>query len=111
MKLLLSDDTLKMHEQEAKAQGVAIDEIIKRETLIGETQKAVDYRNEKIDGEKATLEYKNPYEIWETLPFVREGGEWKIDKRAFAEQMMQDINEQQQQRLEEIINGSTTPVY
>src|SRR6185369_4754649 len=34
MKVLLSNDTIKMHEQEAKAQGVSLNEIIKRETLI-----------------------------------------------------------------------------
>ena len=34
MKLLLSDATIKMHEQEAKAQGVTVDDIVKRETLL-----------------------------------------------------------------------------
>ena len=32
MKLLLSDATMKMHEKEAKAQGVTLDDIVKRET-------------------------------------------------------------------------------
>jgi hypothetical protein len=41
MKLLLSKDTLKMHEQEAKAAGVTLDDIVKRETLIGEGQSTV----------------------------------------------------------------------
>src|SRR5438552_3285792 len=44
MKLLLSAGTIKMHEQEAKAQGVTVDDIIKRETLLGDSQKTVDYR-------------------------------------------------------------------
>jgi hypothetical protein len=46
MKLLLSDATLKMHEKEAKAQGVSIDDIVKRETLFTESQTSVDYRDE-----------------------------------------------------------------
>ena len=61
MKVLLSNDTIKMHEQEAKAQGVSLNEIIKRETLISPDQTTVEYRNEKIEGDKATLEVKDPY--------------------------------------------------
>src|SRR5512140_1716687 len=72
MKLLLSDATMKMHEQEAKAQNVPVDDIIKRETLLGDNQKTVEYRDEKIDGDKATLNFKNGTGAWEVLPFVRE---------------------------------------
>ena len=73
MKLLLSKATIKMHEQEAKAQGVTVDDIVKRETLFTESQKTVEYRNEKIDGDKATLQVKNSYSSWETVPFVPPG--------------------------------------
>src|SRR5215470_1397954 len=59
MKLLLSSDTIKMHEQEARSQGVKLDDIVKRETLVADDQKKVEYRNQKIEGDKATLEYKN----------------------------------------------------
>ena len=78
MKLLLSADTIKMHEQEAKAEGVTLDDIVKRDALLGEGQTTVEYRNEKIDGDKATLEFKNQAGTWETMPFVRENGEWKM---------------------------------
>jgi Domain of unknown function (DUF4878) len=91
MKLLLSDATMKMHEKEAKAQGVSVDDIVKRETLFTEGQRSVEYRDEKIDGEKATLQVKNSAGSWETVPFVREEGVWKIDKQGYAEQMMKDI--------------------
>src|SRR5438270_13068894 len=70
VKLLLSNDTIKMHQQEAKAEGVSLDDIVKRETLLGEGQSTVEYRNEKIEGNKATLEFKNSYGSWETLPFL-----------------------------------------
>ena len=33
MKLLLSNATIKMHEEQAKAQGLTVDDIVKRETL------------------------------------------------------------------------------
>ena len=55
MKLLLSRETLKLHAEEAKSQGVTVDDIVKRETLFSEHQTSVEFRNEKIDGEKATL--------------------------------------------------------
>lgn len=108
MKLLLSNETIKMHEQEAKAQNVSLDEIVKRETLFDEGQTSVEYRNEKIEGEKATLEVKNAFGNWERVPFVFEDNAWKIDKKGYAEQMMQEI-EQNNQELDEIINKARRP--
>ena len=108
MKLLLSNATIKMHEKEAKAQGVTVDDIVKHETLFGENQKSVEYRNEKIDGEKAALQVKNSYGTWETVPFVREDGSWKIDKAGYAEQMRKDV-EDNDKKLDDLIRGSQTP--
>lgn len=105
MKLLLSDATIKMHEKEAKAQGVTVDDIVKRETLISEKQTAVEYRNEKIDGDKASIQVKNSYGSWESVPFVREDGVWKIDKQGYADQMLKDI-EDSEKKLDELINGN-----
>jgi hypothetical protein len=107
MKVLLSNATLKMHEQEAKAQNVSIDEIIKRETLLAEGQTTVEYRNEVINGDKATLQVKSGG-FWQTIPFVREDGVWKIDKQGVAEQMLQDMDESNR-KLDELINGNTSP--
>jgi hypothetical protein len=113
MKLLLSEATVKMHEHEAKAQGVTVDDIIKRETLLGENQRTVEYRDEKIDGEKATLKFKNEFGSWEILPFVREDGVWKIDKQGYADMMIQDIENETKQKLDEVIgsNSNTTPQF
>jgi len=107
MKLLLSSATIKMHEQEAKAEGVALDDIVKRETMLDEGQTTVEYRNEKIDGDKATLEYKN-HGAWETLPFVREQGEWKIDKKSFADQLIREV-EQNSQQFDEMNDRGRQP--
>jgi len=104
MKLLLSNETIKMHQQEAKALGVSVDEIIKRETLISPDQTTVEYRNEKIVGDKATLEVKDPYGTWETLPFVKEEGVWKIDKKGYAEQLENEIDESDK-KLDELTNS------
>ena len=108
MKLLLSSDTIKMHEQEAKAEGLTLDDIVKRETLLGEGQTTVEYRNEKIEGDKATIEYKNQYGTWETIPFVRENGDWKIDKKSYLDQMMKDV-EQNGAQFDEQINRGRQP--
>jgi hypothetical protein len=110
MKLLLSEKTIKMHEMEAKAQGVTLDEIVKRETLFNENQKSVEYRDEKIDGDKATLMVKTSFGSWETLPFVREDGVWKIDKQGYANQLLREA-EDSNQRLDEIINGNSQQSY
>ncbi|HSU26083.1 MAG TPA: hypothetical protein VLI65_08885, partial [Pyrinomonadaceae bacterium] len=95
-------------EQEAKAQGVTLDEIVKRETLFTPDQKTVEFRNEKIDGEKATLEVKNSYGGWETVPFVFEDNQWKIDKKGYADRMIQDI-EQKNQELENQLDQGKQP--
>lgn len=108
MKLLLSADSIKMHEQEAKAQNVTLDDIVKRETLFAEGQKVVEFRNEKIEGDKATLEVKNSFGSWEKVPFVREGNEWKIDKKGYAELLQQDIDNSTQE-MDDFINQGKEP--
>jgi len=112
MKLLLSQATIKMHEDEAKAQGTTVEEIVKRETLFNEGQKTVEYKDEKVDGEKATLQVKTNYGSWETVPFVREDGVWKIDKQGYFEQMLKDMDESQRKIDEAIGNpGGASPLY
>jgi DNA uptake protein ComE-like DNA-binding protein len=36
-------------------------------------------RNEKINGNRATLEYLNEKGAWSTMDFSKEGNEWKMD--------------------------------
>jgi hypothetical protein len=105
MKLLLSKDSIKMAEQEAKAQNVNLDEIVKRETLFNEAQKTVEFRNEKIDGDKATIEMKDSFSSWNTIPFIREEGIWKIDKQGIANQMMQDFDKSEKELNDKINQG------
>ena len=108
MKLHLSSESIKMHEQEAKAQNVTLDDIVKRETLFSESQNTLYFRNEKIEGDKATLEVKNSFGSWETVPFVREDNRWKIDKKGYADRMMQDF-EQNNQEMDDFINRGNEP--
>lgn len=79
---LFSKGTLAMLEDRAKQRNTTLDETIKEG--IEEASKEVPAtmpptRNEKIDGDKATIEVNDEKkEKWETLHFVREGGQWKI---------------------------------
>jgi hypothetical protein len=51
-------------------------------------------RNEKINGDMATLEVKNEKtDKWDPLPFVKENGEWKIALDKFLEDMMKSLGE------------------
>lgn len=109
MKLLLSDASLKMAKQEADAQGITLDEVVKRETLFGENQTTVEFRNEKIDGDKATIEMKDSFNMWNTVPFVREEGAWKIDKQGVANQMMQQIEDENNKKINDMINQGRQP--
>ncbi|MGI8811038.1 MAG: hypothetical protein ACR2IH_00735 [Pyrinomonadaceae bacterium] len=102
MKLLLSSESIKMHEQEAKARGLTLDDVVKSQTLVGEDQKTVEFRNEKIDGDKSTLEVKTQG-AWVTVPFIREDSVWKIDEKAYTDNMMQDM-EQSDHKIDELIN-------
>lgn len=108
MKLLLSDASIKMAEAEAKAQNVTLDEIVKRETLFGENQTSVEYRNEKIEGDKATIEMKDSSNLWNTVQFVKEEGIWKIDKQGIANQILQDI-ERKNREFDDNVNQSRQP--
>ena len=43
------------------------------------TDKMPELRNEKITGDTATVEMKrDKSDKWDTVPFVKEDGEWKI---------------------------------
>ncbi len=88
MKLLLSDATLKLHADQAKAQKVTLDEIVQRETFFPPDQRVFAFRNQIIEGVKATVEVKNNFGGWDKIYLVREGGSWKIDKKGTAQEMI-----------------------
>ncbi len=108
-KRLLSDESIKMYEQEAKAQGITVDDVVSRDALISQGQTTVEFRNESIEGERATLEVKNAFGTWDVVPFVFEGGEWKIDKKGHAERLIREIEEQNRRQIDEAI-GQPDPM-
>lgn len=108
MKVLLSAESLKMHRQEAQAQNVTLDEVVLRETLFAPDQKTLKFRNEKIEGDRATIEVQNSYGTWQTVPFVKEEDGWKLDKQSFANQIEQ-LNQQSNDELDRLINQGSQP--
>lgn len=106
MKLLLSSETIKMHEREAKANGSTVDDIVKRQTLFNEKDREVVFRDEKINGEKATIEVKTSGGTWQKVPFVFEEGAWKIDNAGAANQIQQEI-EDENRKFDDLIKGGT----
>src|SRR4051812_15105138 len=52
MKLLLSQASLKMAEESARAQNTTVDDIVKKESLFSENQTIANYRNEKTEDDK-----------------------------------------------------------
>ncbi|MBX3281571.1 MAG: DUF4878 domain-containing protein [Acidobacteria bacterium] len=107
-KILLSSSTIKMHEQEAKAQNTTVDDIIKRGSLVADGQTTVKYRNEKIDGDKATIEVQNAFSSWETIHFVREDGVWKLDIAASAQDIIKDVDDQDK-IFDQLSNSNVQP--
>jgi hypothetical protein len=73
---------MKMLEEQAKQSNKTVDEAFKEG--MEEASKAVpatmpEVRNEKIDGDTATIEVKDDKTgNWETFHLVKEDGEWKV---------------------------------
>jgi len=81
MKQVLSKTSLLMMEASAKEQGVTLDKFLQQQldNPASKTDKLPESRNEKINGDQATLELHNEdAQRWDTMYFVKEGGAWKI---------------------------------
>ncbi|NNE66629.1 MAG: hypothetical protein HKN33_08680 [Pyrinomonadaceae bacterium] len=108
MKLLLTEATLKLHADQAKAQNVTLDEIIQRETFFSPEQRVFSYRNETIDGDRATVDVKNNFGGWDQIILLKEGGVWKIDKKGTAQQMIEQSESDMKDLDDQIDAGRIT---
>jgi hypothetical protein len=94
IKKLVSKNTLALLEKAAQAQNITVDELLKKDNG-APFQELPETRNEKITGDTATLEIKNTAtNDWETLPFVKEDGAWKVAFDIFVEDVKKRITEQ-----------------
>ena len=77
-KKLMTKKDLQDIEDTAKKAGKSSDEMLKDVMNAIPLPKSNESKDEKIDGDKATLQVKNEKDEWETINFVKEDGEWKL---------------------------------
>ncbi len=86
IKKCLSKTSLERLEEAATQGDTTIDQIISDGEDMSK-KKTPTIRNEKIDGDTATLEVEDEEQKkWDTVPFIKEDGKWKI---AFDKMQMQ----------------------
>jgi hypothetical protein len=94
MKQNLSKGSLDLIEKAAKTQNKTLDEALTAESPMGNSAE-YETRNEKIDGDNATLEIKTKdTDQWVTMPFVKEDGKWKIALDKFMQDLMKKMTEE-----------------
>jgi PBP1b-binding outer membrane lipoprotein LpoB len=100
MKSLLSKSSLRYIEEKARPMRLTVDDVLKKETEV-KLQSAVETRNEKIEGETATVEVKNPAtgEFDVKYPFVKENGAWKLARDRYIEEEMKKASEEVNKKL------------
>jgi hypothetical protein len=77
IKATMSKGSLELMEKFAKMQNKSLDEALK-EPNSSKQPPAFEAQNEKITGDTATVEVKDENGKFESLPFVKEDGQWKI---------------------------------
>jgi len=91
MKQMLSKTSIAMMEGSAKQQGVTLDKMIQSQldNPSARIDKVPEMRNEKINGDSATVELRNEdANRWDTMYFVKEDGAWKIALDRTMEEML-----------------------
>jgi len=90
----LSKGTVEMLDKLAKEQNKSTDDMLKEAYQNDKGETFPETRNEKISGDTATLEVKNDKNgKWETLPFVKEDGDWKIALDKFLQDMIKSMGD------------------
>ena len=80
LKKLMTKETLAEMEREAKGENKSLDEFLANESQKGLPPAMPQMGEEKIDGDKATLQFKSEKATnWSTASFVKEDGDWKIN--------------------------------
>lgn len=78
LKRVFAKDALEFLTEVAKAENKTLDDQLKE--LFERPQAATaETRNEKITGNRASLEYLDEKGEWSTMDFSKEGNDWKID--------------------------------
>ena len=95
IKSFLSRASLKMLETDAKKQGMSVDDILTSEDGAPMPVER-EMQNEKIDGDKATVDVKNSVlGNFETMFLVKEDGNWRVALDKIRADMIRRMNEMQ----------------
>ncbi len=78
LKRVMSKDALAFLADMGSVEKKTLDDLLKELTEKPQAPTA-EVRNEKITGDRATLEYLNEKGEWSTMDFTKDGNEWKID--------------------------------
>lgn len=77
LKKLFSKDIIEFFELVGKEENKSVDDMLRELTERPQADTA-QARNEKIDGDKATIEYLDEEGKWRPMDFVKEDGIWKL---------------------------------
>jgi len=77
-KKVITKKDLQEIEDEAKQARKTSDEMLREVMDTFKLPAAAESKDEKIDGDKATLQVKSENDQWNTINFVKEDGEWKM---------------------------------
>ncbi len=109
MKRLLSKSSVAFIESNAKLQGKSVDDVLREETKV-KIAASPETRNEKIEGDTATLEVRDDqtgkFDL--VYPFVREDGEWKLARDKQIESILKKANDERERIVRGVADESRT---
>lgn len=79
IKQLLSKSSMEIMDAAAKEKKITVDELLEKTLFVNVTLPAkLEQRNEKITGDKGSVEMLSDENKWDTTNFVKEDGVWKV---------------------------------
>ncbi|MCA1624892.1 MAG: DUF4878 domain-containing protein [Acidobacteria bacterium] len=94
VKKTFSKGTMNLIEETARTQNTTVDELLKKENGVP-LKELPEMRNEKIEGETASVEVKNVVTgDFDTIPLVKEDGNWKVALDKFRDEILKKSREQ-----------------
>jgi len=92
IKRVITKSSIEFFESEAKKQGFTFKQLVERPSEMP-TVETPEMRNEKIDGNRATVEAKNRFlGSYDTYPLVKEDGVWKVEYDKYLKQQLEKLN-------------------
>lgn len=109
MKRLLSKGSIAFIETNARLQNKTVEDVLREETKVRIAALPVT-RNEKIDGETATVEVRDDatgnFDL--VYPFVREDGMWKLARDKQIEAILKKANDAREKMVRDMADQSNT---